>query len=68
MRVLLCGTNYGSSYLQALHQNESGFVLAGIVARSERSRGMAAQCGVPFYTSVDEVPGDAVDAACVAVP
>lgn len=68
MRVLVCGTNYGSSYLQALHRNESGLVLAGVLARSERSRGIAAESGVPFYTSVNEVPPNAADAACVAIP
>jgi yersiniabactin synthetase, thiazolinyl reductase component len=67
VRVLLCGTNYGSSYLRSLHGNEAGR-LAGILARSERSRELAAQCGVPFYTHVDEVPRDVVDAACVAIP
>lgn len=67
MRILLCGTNYGASYIRALHQNESGLRLAAIVARSDRSRTMAAQVGVPFYTSVGEVPRDALDAAIVAI-
>ena len=67
MRILLCGTNYGSSYLRALFSNESGLRLAGILARSERSRAMAAQCDVPFYAGVDELPADVVDAACVAI-
>lgn len=67
MRVLVCGTNYGASYLRALSMNESGLWPAGILARSERSRALAARCGVPFYTSVEEVPRGAIDAACVAV-
>jgi len=67
LRFLLCGTNYGSSYIRSLYGNEIGR-LAGIVARSDRSRELAAQCGVPFYAHVDEVPSDAVDAACVAIP
>lgn len=67
MRVLVCGTNYGATYLAALRQNESGFVLAALLARSERSRELAAQLGVPFYTSVDEVPRNSIDAACVAI-
>ncbi|HSY52305.1 MAG TPA: Gfo/Idh/MocA family oxidoreductase [Thermoanaerobaculia bacterium] len=67
MRILLCGTNYGSSYLRTLYGNETGR-LAGVLARSERSRALAGQCGVPFYASVDDVPGDVVDAACVAIP
>jgi thiazolinyl imide reductase len=68
LRVLLCGTNYGSSYLRALYSNENGLRLMGILARSERSRAMAAQCGVPFYADVDEVPDGAIDAACLAIP
>lgn len=66
MRILLCGTQYGSSYISALYGNENG-TLAAILARSERSREMAAQYGVPFYTRVDDVPRDSVDAACVAI-
>lgn len=67
MRVLLCGTVYGSAYLRALHGSESGLQLAGILARSERSRELARQCAVPFYAAVDDVPPGAIDAAIVAV-
>ena len=58
MRILLCGTNYGSAYLRVLRP-------AGILGRSERSRTLARQCGVPFYRSVDEAR--AIDAAVVAI-
>ncbi|MEA2338088.1 MAG: hypothetical protein QOE82_2095 [Thermoanaerobaculia bacterium] len=67
LRVLLCGTNYGSSYIRSLYQNDAA-QLAGVLARSERSREIATQCGVPFYTQVDEVPRETIDAACVAIP
>lgn len=67
MRFLLCGTNYGATYFRALYANENG-VIAGVLARSDRSRAAAAECGVPFYTNVDEIPKDAIDAACVAIP
>jgi thiazolinyl imide reductase len=67
VRVLVCGTNYGSSYLRALYDNESGLRLAGVLARSERSRALAAQCGAPFFTAVDDVPRGAIDAAVVAI-
>jgi thiazolinyl imide reductase len=67
LRVLLCGTNYGSSYIRSLYQNDVA-QLAGVFARSERSREIAAQCGVPFYTQVDEVPRETIDSACVAIP
>jgi thiazolinyl imide reductase len=68
VRVLVCGTNYGSSYLRALYANEQGLQPAGILARSEQSRAIARQSGVPFYTNVDDVPPGAIDAACVAIP
>lgn len=58
VRVLLCGTNYGAAYLRVLRP-------AGILGRSERSRAMAAHCGVPFYRSVEEARD--VDAAVVAI-
>lgn len=67
MRVLLCGTVYGSAYLRALYGHESGLQLAGILARSDRSRALAQQCGVPFFASVDELPAGAIDAAVVAI-
>jgi len=66
VRFLICGTNYGATYFRALYANENG-VIAGVLARSERSRAVAAECGVPFYTSVDEIPPGAIDAACVAI-
>jgi yersiniabactin synthetase, thiazolinyl reductase component len=58
MRILLCGTNYGSAYLRVLQP-------AGILARSEQSRALATRLGVPFYRSVDEVRD--IDAAVVAI-
>jgi len=67
VRFLICGTNYGATYFRALYANENGMI-AGVLARSERSRALAAECGVPFYASVDDVPPDAIDAACVAIP
>lgn len=67
MRILLCGTNYGATYLRALHANESGLRLAAVLARSERSRALAAHAGAPFYTRIEDVPRDAIDAACVAI-
>jgi thiazolinyl imide reductase len=70
MRVLVCGTGYGATYLQALWNHDSRLRLAGILARgSERSRALARQWDVPFWQSVEEIPqaGDnAIDLACVA--
>jgi thiazolinyl imide reductase len=68
MQVLLCGTQYGSSYLSALWQHPSGLRLGGVLSRgSERSRQLARQASVPYYSGLTRLPPDAVDAACVAV-
>ncbi len=69
MQVLLCGTNYGASYVGPLLARPAGLRLAGILSRgSERSRAVARQLGVAHYAGVDAVPEGAVDAAIVAVP
>ncbi|HEX3553896.1 MAG TPA: Gfo/Idh/MocA family oxidoreductase [Thermoanaerobaculia bacterium] len=71
LRVLVCGTGYGATYLQALWNHDSRLRLAGILARgSERSRALARQWDVPLWHSAEEVPesgGKAIDLACVAV-
>ncbi|HEX4961194.1 MAG TPA: Gfo/Idh/MocA family oxidoreductase [Thermoanaerobaculia bacterium] len=71
MRVLVCGTGYGATYLQALWNNDSGLRLAAVLARgSERSRALARQWNVPFWQSAEEIAeaGEkAIDLACVAV-
>jgi thiazolinyl imide reductase len=68
MQILLCGTNYGSSYIEALWQHPSGLRLAGILSRgSARSRQLARSLAVPHYASLDGVPPGAVDAAVVAI-
>ncbi len=68
MQVLLCGTNYGASYVGPLLARPAGLRLAGILSRgSERSRSLARQLGVAHYTGVDRVPEGVVDAAIVAV-
>ncbi len=70
MRVLLCGTLYGSAYLRALSPwpHPDGLRLVGLLARgSERSRHLASQLGVPLYREPRQVPAGSVDLACVAV-
>lgn len=67
LRVLVCGTNYGSAYLAAIRGGSSTCELAGILARgSARSRRIAGQYSLPLYTSVAELPDD-LDLACVAI-
>jgi thiazolinyl imide reductase len=68
VQVLLCGTNYGASYVGPLLARPGGVRLAGILSRgSERSRTLARQLGVAHYTGIDRLPEGAVDAAIVAV-
>lgn len=66
LKVVVCGTGFGTFYAEAVKRSEF-FELAGIVAKgSERSRKCAAHYGVPLYHSPKEVPAD-IDAACVAI-
>uniref|UniRef100_A0AAU3GKK1 Gfo/Idh/MocA family oxidoreductase n=1 Tax=Streptomyces sp. NBC_01401 TaxID=2903854 RepID=A0AAU3GKK1_9ACTN len=65
-RVLVCGTNFGRFYADAVRRRP-GYVLAGILSRgSAASRAYAESAGVPCWSDVDQLPGD-IDAACVAV-
>ncbi|WND34098.1 Gfo/Idh/MocA family oxidoreductase [Streptomyces sp. BB1-1-1] len=66
LRVLVCGTNFGRFYAEAVRRRP-GYVLAGILSRgSAASRAYAQSVGVPFFTEVDDLPAG-IDAACVAV-
>jgi thiazolinyl reductase component of yersiniabactin synthetase len=68
LRVLVCGTNYGSSYLQAIRLEPRAYKLAGILTRgSDRSRSIARANGVPLWRSTDGLSAD-IDLACVALP
>jgi pyochelin biosynthetic protein PchG len=66
LRVVVCGTNFGRFYVEAV-LDHPGYVLAGILTRgSAASRGYAQRLGVPHYTDVSRLPDD-IDAACVVV-
>jgi thiazolinyl imide reductase len=66
--VLLCGANYGRSYLAALARPPKAYRLAGILARgSARSKALARRVEVPLYRDVSELP-EGIDVACVALP
>ncbi len=66
-RVLVCGSNYGMTYVRALAQAPHRYTLAGILARgSRRSRQAAERSYVPLFDDVDHVPDD-VDLACAAL-
>jgi thiazolinyl imide reductase len=67
LRVLLCGTTFGQSYLAALARLTDHFELVGILGRgSERSEATARRAGVPLHTDPDRLPDD-IDLACVVV-
>ncbi|GAA4203993.1 Gfo/Idh/MocA family oxidoreductase [Streptosporangium oxazolinicum] len=66
LRVVVCGTNFGRFYAEAVLAHP-GYTLAAILSRgSAASRAYARGLGVPCYTEVDRLPGD-IDAACVVV-
>ena len=68
LRVLLCGTNYGRVYLNAISRRTDAFVLVGVLAKgSRRSHHLAAENGVPLYVDPREVGKDCVDLACAAM-
>ena len=67
-RIVVCGTRFGEHYLSALTAENSGFELAGIVARgSERSKALAKHFGVPLFPDIDAIPDGLVDMACIVV-
>lgn len=67
VRVLVCGTNYGLTYREAIRLAPRVFELAGIFARgSAHSRNAAKESGVPLYRQVESLPGT-IDIACAAM-
>ena len=68
LRILVCGTNYGRSYLQAIRSEQHAYELAGILARgSARSIRIARANGVPLWKTIGDLPPD-IDLACAALP
>jgi thiazolinyl imide reductase len=67
LHVLVCGTNYGRIYLEAICLGGADYRLAGILARgSARSQQIAREYGVLLYRCVEDLaPG--IDLACAAV-
>ena len=67
MHVLVCGSNYGRSYITALARNPRKYQLGGILAQgSRRSQEVAALNDVPLYRSIDELPNN-IHLACAAM-
>jgi thiazolinyl imide reductase len=67
LQVLVCGTNYGSIYLEAIRLSGTSYRLAGVLGRgSVRSQRVAREYGVPLYLMVEELP-QRIDLACAAM-
>ncbi len=66
-RVLVCGSNYGRIYFEAMKRSGGAYEPAGLLARgSPRSVALAQSAGVPLYRSAGEVPAG-IDVACAAL-
>ncbi len=67
LRVLVCGSNYGRIYFEALRLKSERYEPVGLLARgSERSQKLAGNLRVPLFRTVHELPGR-IDLACVAL-
>jgi thiazolinyl imide reductase len=67
MHVLVCGTNYGRIYLEAIRLGGARYCLAGILARgSNLSREVASEFGAPLYRCVNDL-APTIDLACAAM-
>ncbi len=68
MKVLVCGTNYGSTYLRALLPANDSVSLNGILSKgSQRSRQYAESLSVAHFTAAAQLDPNQFDIACVAV-
>jgi thiazolinyl imide reductase len=67
MHILVCGTNYGRIYLEAIRLGGASYCLAGILARgSNLSREVASEYGAPLYRCVNDL-APTIDFACAAM-
>jgi thiazolinyl imide reductase len=67
LQVLVCGTNYGRIYLEAIRRGGAGYRLVGILARgSTLSQHVACEYGAPLYRCVDDL-APTIDLACAAM-
>ena len=57
LRILVCGSNYGRTYLDAITAQPAEYELAGLLAKgSERSVAVAERHGARLFRSVAELP------------
>jgi len=65
-QVLLCGTQYGQTYLNALDETHDFEVCALLAKGSDHSIKLSEQRAINLYTQVDQID-ETVDLACVAI-
>ncbi len=66
-RIVVCGTGFGSLYLDAIAKDSDLDVIGILSKGSSQSMELAKKNGVPLYTDVDAVPWQECDLALVAV-
>jgi thiazolinyl imide reductase len=67
LQVLVCGTNYGRIYLEAIRLGGPAYKLVGVLARgSPVSHLVAHQYGTPLYRHIEDLP-PGIDFACAAM-
>ncbi len=67
-RVLVCGSNYGQSYLPPLVESAGRYLPVALLARgSDRSRRLARRHSLALCRTLEELPAG-LDLACAALP
>jgi pyochelin biosynthesis protein PchG len=67
LQVLVCGTNYGRIYLEAIRLGGPAYKLVGVLARgSPVSQLVAHEYGIPLYRHIEDLPSG-IDFACAAM-
>lgn len=67
LNVLVCGSNFGKVYIDAIKKCSDDFNLVGILCKgSRRSEIISVEYGVPLYKSAEQLPEN-IDLACVIV-
>lgn len=65
LNVIVCGSTFGSYYVEAINRNSKDFKISGIFAKgSVRSKNLADKYNIPLYTNLEDLPDD-IDLACV---
>jgi len=67
LKALVCGTNYGKIYLEAIRLGGPCYKLIGVLARgSTASQLVAHRYGIPIFRDIEDLP-PGIDFACAAM-